>query len=179
VSGLAVTLAALTTPPVAPPDGDTVVGLAFDLSAADPSGNPVSQFTAPVTITFACPANGDPALMKFAFFDTIQNAWEPLTLTNPGQCPLQATTTHFTAFIVVGLPSPAYCTDALHTDPFRGTGDINGNGHIDLTDFSIFAGDYGKDTSQSAVLNSPYSDMNCDGKVDLTDFSVIATYYGR
>jgi hypothetical protein len=178
-TALTVTLAALTAPPAPPPDGDSVVDLAFDLSAVDPSGNPVSQFAAPVTLTFACPANGDPTLMTFAFFDTTQDAWESLTLTNPGQCPIQATTTHFTTFAVVGLPSPAYCTDASHTDPFRGTGDIDGNGQVNLTDFSIFAGDYGKDASQGAVLNSPYSDMNCDGKADLTDFSVFATYYGR
>jgi hypothetical protein len=57
----------------------------------------------------------------------------------------------------------------------RGTGDINGDGHIDLTDFSIFAGDYG----QTGNLQSSYSDMICDGQVDLTDFSVFATYYGR
>ena len=92
---------------------------------------------------------------------------------------LTTTTTHFTAFAVVGLPCPAYCTDDQHTDRFRGTGDINGNGRIDLTDFSIFARDYGKDTSQDAVLTSPYSDMNCDGKVDLTDFSIFAGQYGQ
>jgi hypothetical protein len=179
VSGLTVTLTALGTLPVPPPDGDAVVGQDFDLTAVDPSGNPVSQFAAPVTLTLACPANGDPSLMTFAFYDTTQNAWAPLTVTNPGQCPLQATTDHFTTFTVVFLPSPAYCTDASHTDPFRGTGDIDGDGHIDLTDFSVFAGDFGKDTNQGAVFNSPYSDMTCDGTVDLTDFSVFATYYGR
>jgi hypothetical protein len=152
-----------------------VVGLDFDLSAVDSSDNVISQFNAPVTISFACPASGDPSLMKVAFYDTTQNAWVPLTVINPGQCPIQATTTHFTTFSVVGLPAPAYCTDAVHSDPFRGTGDIDGDGGIDLTDFSIFAGDFGK----TGTLNSPYSDMTCDGQVDLTDFSVFATYYGR
>jgi uridylate kinase len=172
---LTVTLAAFNIPPSPPPDGDNVVGLDFDLSAVDSANTPVSQFTAPVTISFDCPASGDPSLMKFAFYDTTQSAWVPLSVTNPGQCPLQATTTHFTAFSVVALPSPAYCTDASHTDAFRGTGDINGDGTIDLTDFSTFAGDYGK----SGTLFSPYSDMNCDGSANLTDFSVFATYYGR
>src|SRR5262249_33984690 len=118
----------------------------------------------------------NPANMQFGYFDTATQSWQPLTVTNPGQCPITATTTHFTTFSVVSLPSPAYCTDASHTDPFRGAGDINGDDVIDLADFSIFAGDFGK--TSDATMNSPYSDMNCDGKVDLPDFSIFAAEYG-
>jgi plastocyanin len=75
------------------------------------------------------------------------------------------------------LPGATYSCPGL--EPTRKLGDINGDGHVDLTDFSIFAGDFGKDTGQGAVLNSPYSDMNCDGKVDLTDFSIFAGQFGQ
>jgi hypothetical protein len=130
-----------------------------------------------VTVTFGYPAGSDPTLLAFAFFAVSTQTWQPLTVTaiDTTNHLITATTTHFTTFAVVSLPSPAYCTDAQHTDAFRGTGDINGDGTIDLTDFSIFAGDYGK----TGTLHSPYSDMNCDGIVDLTDFSIFATYYGR
>jgi hypothetical protein len=81
------------------------------------------------------------------------------------------------AATATALPSATYSCPGL--DPTRTLGDINGDGTVDLTDFSIFASDFGKDTGQGAVLNSPYSDMNCDGKVDLTDFSIFASQYGR
>jgi hypothetical protein len=175
---LTVTITQFGAPPVPPPDGDGVVGLDFDLAAVDAlTGQPVHDFAAPVTLTFGYPPQSDPSLLTFAFFDTTQNAWAPLIVTSIDTTNhlIEATTTHFTTFAVVSLPSPAYCADALHTDAFRGTGDINGDGHIDLTDFSTFAGDFGK----TGALSSPYSDMNCDGKVDLGDFSIFATYYGR
>jgi hypothetical protein len=177
-----VLIQAITTPPQPAPDGDTVVGVAFDLSAIDTAGDLISHFNAPVTLTFGYLAGSDPTLMTFAFFDPTQGAqgaWVPLAVTNIDTTNqlITATTDHFTTFSVVGLPSPAYCTDAFHTDAFRGTGDINGNGHIDLVDFSIFAGDYGK--TGDGNMFSPYSDMNCDNQANLQDFSVFATYYGR
>jgi hypothetical protein len=172
-----VAIQAFTTPPQPPPDGDTVVGLDFDLSAVDTLGHPLSHFDAPLTLTFGYPAGSDPTLMKFAYYDTTQGAWAPLAVTRIDTTNhlITTTTDHFTTFAVVGLPSPAYCTDTFHTDSFRGTGDINADGHIDLTDFSIFAGDYGR----TGNLFNAYSDMNCDGSANLTDFSVFATYYGR
>jgi predicted outer membrane repeat protein len=74
------------------------------------------------------------------------------------------------------LPYPTCACAGLN--PTRKLGDINGDGVVNLSDFTIFAEDYGKDTSQGAVLTSSYSDMNCDGKVDLTDFSIFAGQYG-
>jgi hypothetical protein len=56
-------------------------------------------------------------------------------------------------------------------------GDIDGDGHVDLADFSIFASDYGKTSAASMV--SPYSDMDCEGNVTLTDFSIFAGQYGQ
>jgi hypothetical protein len=166
-------------PPVTPPDGDQIAGEEFTLAAVDAAGQPVTTFNGQhVTLTFGYPAGGDPTTLVFGFFDTTSNSWQPLggTSIDTANRLLTATTTHFTTFAVVGLPSPPYTCAGL--DPFRGMGDLNGDGLVSLTDFSIFAGDYGIDTSQGAVLASPFSDMTCDGKVDLTDFSIFATYFG-
>jgi hypothetical protein len=90
----------------------------------------------------------------------------------PAQTPTVTPTPIATA---TALPYPTYACPAL--DLTRRLGDINGDDQVNLTDFSIFASDYGKDTSHGDVLNSPYSDMNCDGNVDLTDFSIFAGQY--
>jgi len=55
-------------------------------------------------------------------------------------------------------------------------GDLNGDGHVNLTDLSIMATNYG--LSGSAILN-PAADINHDGVVNLTDLSLLATNYGR
>jgi len=49
---------------------------------------------------------------------------------------------------------------------------------VGLTDLSLLAIDYLKDTSQGAVLNNPLTDMDGDGKVGLTELSLLATHYG-
>jgi YD repeat-containing protein len=49
-------------------------------------------------------------------------------------------------------------------------GDINGDGVVDLVDFSLFAADWGKTSNLTSIL----SDMNTDGTVDLTDYSTLA-----
>src|SRR5262249_36245781 len=136
-------------PPVTPPDGDQLVGEEFALAAVNSTGQPVTTFDGQtITLTFGYPAGSDPTTLAFGFFDTSSTTWQPLTVTSVDTTNhlLTATTTHFTTFAAVGLPSPPYCADAQHTDPFRGTGDIDGNGVINLTDFSIFAGDFSKDT---------------------------------
>jgi hypothetical protein len=124
-------------------------------------------------MTFGYPADSDPATLVFGTYNTSTNSWQALPTSGVDTTShlITVTTSHFTTFAVVGLPSTPYTCAGL--DPFRGTGDINADGHIDLTDFSNFAGDYGK----TGNLFSPYSDMNCDGQVNLTDFSIFATYY--
>ncbi len=173
-----VTIATFDTPPVAPPDNDAVVGLDFDLSAVDGSGNAIDTFNGEaVTITFGYPAGSDPTLMKYAFFDTTTQSWQPLTVVNIDTVNLliQATTTHFTTFSVVALPTAPYCAEASHTDPFRGTGDINGDGKIDQFDLSIFSQDWLKSTGDP-TLHSPYSDMNCSTNktIDQFDLSIFS-----
>lgn len=50
-------------------------------------------------------------------------------------------------------------------------GDLNGDGKVDLVDFSIESYWY-QESSPPA-----YTDINNDGKIDLTDFSVMAFYW--
>jgi hypothetical protein len=62
-------------------------------------------------------------------------------------------------------------TDILNIIINRHTlADINGDGLVDLIDFSLFAVDWGKTDN----LTSPLSDMNADNSVNLYDFSVLA-----
>ncbi len=53
------------------------------------------------------------------------------------------------------------------------TGDINGDGHVDIYDFSILAANWSK-TGQS--LSS--GDITGDGKVDISDLTILAATYG-
>ena len=55
-------------------------------------------------------------------------------------------------------------------------GDLNGDGHVNLTDLSIMATNYG--LSGSAIIN-PAADIDHDGVVNLTDLSILASNYGR
>jgi parallel beta-helix repeat protein len=56
-------------------------------------------------------------------------------------------------------------------------GDMNGDGYVNVTDFTSFAGAYG-----SAFGDPNYdllADMNGNGYVNLTDFTKFASYYGE
>lgn len=48
-------------------------------------------------------------------------------------------------------------------------GDLDGNGEVDLSDYSIVAADFFKTTP-----SNPKADINSDGSVDLTDYSLLA-----
>jgi hypothetical protein len=179
VTSLGVSINEYTSPPAPPPNNDHVVALPFELTAIDQDGNEVDQFHGQVSVTIDCPGGVAPSPnTKFAYYDASAGKWQNLTVPNPGSCPIVGQTTHFTPFEFVTLPSPGYCSGpsaaSAQNDALRGTGDLNGDGVIDLTDFSIFAFNYG----QAATQATSYSDMNCDGQVDLTDFSIFATYYG-
>jgi len=58
-------------------------------------------------------------------------------------------------------------------------GDLNGDGVVDLTDLSIFAGDWGRGPRNGNLLHSAYSDINCNGVVDLIDFSIFAANWHK
>jgi len=59
------------------------------------------------------------------------------------------------------------------------TGDLNGDGVVDLTDLSIFGADWQHRPRNGDLLHSAYSDLNCDGVVDLTDFSILAANWHK
>ncbi|MCD6336271.1 MAG: T9SS type A sorting domain-containing protein, partial [Candidatus Latescibacteria bacterium] len=55
-------------------------------------------------------------------------------------------------------------------------GDFNGDGQVNLSDFSLFVGYYGS-TAGDADFDSLY-DLDGDGKIGLSDFSIFAGNYG-
>jgi hypothetical protein len=148
----------------------TIVVLAAPTATTTPTPVPTATST-PVPATPTATPTSTPA--PPAPTDTPTKTAAPSSTTVPPT----ATGTPTGTATATALPGPTYSCPDL--DPTRELGDINGDGRVDLTDFSIFAGDFGKDTSQGAVLNSLYSDMNCDGKVDLTDFSIFAGQFGQ
>jgi len=52
-------------------------------------------------------------------------------------------------------------------------GDIDNNGKIDVSDFSLFIMDYGKEGEPGQIKG----DLNCDGKVDISDLSILLANY--
>jgi len=55
------------------------------------------------------------------------------------------------------------------------TADLNGDGHVDRVDFSMFGVDYGKTGEPGWIL----ADINRDGSVDRIDFSILGSQYGQ
>ncbi len=55
-------------------------------------------------------------------------------------------------------------------------GDLNGDGRVNLIDFSIAAYWYHRPLSQS-FIKIEASSLNGDGKLDLIDFSIMAYYW--
>ena len=64
-------------------------------------------------------------------------------------------------------------TPAPPTPPTGGgkTGDINGDGKVDITDLSMLLSAYG--TTNAAA------DLNKNGKVDIADLSILLSNYGK
>lgn len=59
--------------------------------------------------------------------------------------------------------------------PTTKPGDINGDGKVDITDYNILKGDFGK-TGASGFTPS---DINRDGKVDIFDYNIVITNAGK
>ena len=77
-----------------------------------------------------------------------------------------------TAYVVLIL---ACASSALHAQ----TGDLNGDGVVDFTDFLAFARNYGKVGEIGAGCGSLAGDFDCNNKVDFTDFLRFAANYGK
>lgn len=72
-------------------------------------------------------------------------------------------------------PSPTLTPTQTPPPSPRIVGDINGDGHVDLGDLSLFASSYG---TISPNIPDPRCDLNNDGFVNLTDLSLLAANYG-
>lgn len=71
-------------------------------------------------------------------------------------------------------PTPPTPTPPTPTPPTTGkTGDLNGDGKVNLTDLSILLKNYNKAGTSST------GDLNNDGKVNLTDLSILLKNYGK
>ena len=71
-------------------------------------------------------------------------------------------------------PQPT-ATPSTSPTPTTIPGDLNGDGHVNLTDLSILATNYG--LAGASIINTA-ADINKDGVVNLTDLSLLAAHYG-
>jgi hypothetical protein len=68
--------------------------------------------------------------------------------------------------------------DAAHPEPcrFRIPGDANGDGVVDILDFSLLATHYGTERGDDGY--SADADFNCDGVIDDLDLDILTAFYG-
>ncbi len=79
------------------------------------------------------------------------------------------------SFAIVGQNAAGVSSPATQiTFNVHKLGDINGDGVVDLYDYSIFLSDYDKTSGFN-----PFSDMNGDGVINATDFSIFASQFGH
>ena len=74
-----------------------------------------------------------------------------------------------TAFDAAGLSTTSTAITVLFNN-----GDINGDGHVNISDLAIMASNWGKTSMTYAQ-----GDLNGDGKVNISDLSILANYYGQ
>jgi hypothetical protein len=74
-----------------------------------------------------------------------------------------------TAFDAAGLSTTSTGVSVLFNN-----GDINGDGHVNIADLAILAGNWGK-----TGMTYAQGDLNGDGKVNISDLSILANYYGQ
>ena len=95
--------------------------------------------------------------------------YHPDVNTSSSQVSSSATTYNFTSgpnVTLIKVSSPTTKTPVL--------GDINGDGAVDILDFSILASNWGKPNATAGM-----GDLNGDGKVDILDLSILATAWGK
>jgi len=102
---------------------------------------------------------------------TIPGATNPPTATPTG-CPTPTPSPSPT-----GSPTTPPVGPTVTPSPSGGsnlTGDINGDGVVDIIDLGILVDNYGK-----SPLPNPKADLNGDGKVDIVDFGILIDNYGK
>ncbi len=71
-------------------------------------------------------------------------------------------------------PNPAKTASPTPTSTGVKTGDINGDGKVDIVDIGIAVDNYGKNP-----IPNPKADLNKDGRVDIVDIGIIIDNYGK
>jgi hypothetical protein len=74
-----------------------------------------------------------------------------------------------TAFDADGLSTTSTAVTVLFNN-----GDVNGDGHVNISDLAVLAGNWGK-----TGMTYTQGDLNGDGKVNISDLSILANYYGQ
>jgi hypothetical protein len=74
-----------------------------------------------------------------------------------------------TAFDAAGLSTTSSAVTVLFNN-----GDVNGDGHVNLADLAILAGNWGK-----TGMTYAQGDLSGDGSVKIGDLSILANYYGQ
>jgi len=74
-----------------------------------------------------------------------------------------------TAFDAAGLSTTSSSVTVVFNN-----GDINSDGHVNISDLAVLAGNWGK-TGMTYVQG----DLSGDGKVNISDLSILANYYGQ
>ncbi len=142
----------------------------FDLMAAAPSFTPIDK-KFPVNVT-----NGTITVQTTSVVGQA-------TISGISVLPIGTTLSRltFTPSITPGVPTPT--PDMGHTMPSMtpsalptGTvkvGDINGDGKVDIFDYNILVGNFGK--SGTGIQG----DLNNDGKVDIFDYNILVGNFGK
>lgn len=150
---------------LAPPEGLALAGIAFEITAIT-NGAPLYTLRTPGTITLTYTdghgAGLDLTTLK-AFESLGTNSWSPLAGGIFIQKPPQTSGTYqklgLTLTTAKPLGTPLDCSTRR--------ADLNCDGRVNLTDFSILMYNWG------GPKNNPRSDINSDSKVNLTDFSIL------
>jgi len=74
-----------------------------------------------------------------------------------------------TAFDAAGLTTTSSAVSVIFNN-----GDVNSDGHVNISDLAILAGNWGK-----TGMTYAQGDLNGDGKVNISDLSILANYYGQ
>lgn len=138
-----------------------------------PGGDPGVSFTVVVKDQFNNAINGSNVVIDFGTCPVALCSGQDVGFTKTGNTISGTTNLSGT---VVFTPRGGFgtdCTIKVYADGVQicslshvSSPDLNGDGSVDISDLSMFAGDM--------VSNNLESDLNCDGSVDISDLSIFA-----
>ncbi|BCD96231.1 dockerin type I domain-containing protein [Marinagarivorans cellulosilyticus] len=140
------------------PNGATITGKIALPNGADPSGVEVSIKLGERTVSTLADANGD-----FTFTDLKNGVW------------------------VVSYKHPQYVNSCSITQTQNGdttvmddetmiAGDINGDGVIDIADFTVISATYGSNSSDTEYAVA--ADLNGDNVINIFDLTILGSHFG-